>query len=293
MQLFESMLVTGLSLGLVYVLFAQGFSCTFSVLGEMNFAYGDSLVLVAFITLTAAHHHINSSFLIIIALAAGALTGLVVYLIAMAQLRGRASSISFIVSSLGVALILRNITMSEWGPASLPFPDLFANGSHVTVGTQMLPVTTLVMLGTVVLSIIFTYWLLRKTRIGFHIRAISQDRLAARLVGVPAARTSYFVYAWGGAMGALAGILYASVYGVLGISLGFQATIAAWIAAVLGGKGVLWGPVIGGLLLGLTQSILAVYVSTLYETTFTYLIMIAILVIMPDGLIAIRRAARV
>jgi branched-chain amino acid transport system permease protein len=293
MQLLESVLVTGLSLGLVYVLFAQGFSCTFSVLGEMNFAYGDSLVLSAFITLTASHHHIVFGALVIIALAAGALTGLAVNLIAMHPLRGRASSISFIVSGLGIALVLRNITLSEWGPASLPFPDVFAHGNWVMVGSQKLPVTTLVMLGTVALSIAFTYWLLRKTRVGFHIRAIAQDQFAARLVGVPVARTSYFVYAWGGAMGALAGILYASVYGVLGISLGFQATIVAWIAAVLGGKGVLWGPVAGGLLLGLTQSILAVYVSTLYETTFTYLIMMVILVITPEGLFAIRRTARV
>jgi branched-chain amino acid transport system permease protein len=94
-------------------------------------------------------------------------------------------------------------------------------------------------------------------------------------------------------MGALAGVLYASVYGVLAISVGFQATIVAWIAVVLGGKGAYWGPVIGGLLLGLAQSLLAVYVSALYDTTFTYLIMIVILVLMPEGLIAIRRAARV
>lgn len=227
MHLLESVLVTGLSLGLVYVLYAQGFSCTFSVLGEMNFAYGDSLVLSAFITLAASHYHIAFGVLAVMALAVGALTGLVVNLVAMHPLRGRSSSISFIVSGLGVALILRNITLSEWGPASLPFPDLFARGGSVVVGTQRLSVTTLVMLGAVVLSIVFTHWLLRKTRVGLHIRAISQDQLAARLVGVPVARTSAFVYAWGGALGALAGILYASVYGVLGISLGFQATIVA------------------------------------------------------------------
>jgi branched-subunit amino acid ABC-type transport system permease component len=211
----------------------------------------------------------------------------------MRPLRDRGSSVSFVVSGLAIALILRNITQSEWGPASLPFPDLFANGASITVGGQRLPVTTFVMLGTVVLSIAFTYWLLRKTWAGLHIRAVSQDKLAARLVGVPVARTASFVHAWGGAMGALAGILYASVYGVLGISQGFQATIVAWIACVLGGKGALWGPVLGGLLLGLVQSILAVYVSTLYETAFTYLIMMAILVIMPAGLAVNRSASRV
>jgi len=293
MRLFESMLVTGLSLGLVYVLFAQGFSCTFSVLGEINFAYGDALVLSAFITLSASHHHVPFAALVVMALMAGACTGLAVNLVAMRPLRDRGGAVSFIVSGLGIALILRNIAQSQWGPAALPFPDLFANGNAVTVGGQRLPVTTFVMLGVVVLSIAFTYWLLRKTRTGLHIRAISQDKLAARLVGVPVARTASFVYALGGAMGALAGILYASVYGVLGISLGFQATIVAWIACVLGGKGALWGPVIGGLLLGLVQSILAVYVSTIYETTFTYLVMMAILVIMPAGLAVNRRAFRV
>jgi branched-chain amino acid transport system permease protein len=259
----------------------------------MNFAYGDSLVLSAYITLAAAHAHIAAALLIVIALAAGALTGLTVNLVAMHPLRGRASSISHIVSGLGLALILRNVTLSEWGPASLAFPDLFAHGSTIGVGTQRLPVTTLVMLAVVALSIGSTLWLLRRTRTGLQIRAVSQDQLAARLVGVSVARTSCLVYVWGGAMGALAGVLYASVYGVLAISVGFQATIVAWIAVVLGGKGAYWGPVIGGLLLGLAQSLLAVYVSALYDTTFTYLIMIVILVLMPEGLIAIRRAARV
>src|SRR5262249_28019269 len=101
------------------------------------------------------------------------------------------------------------------------------------------------------------------------------------------------IYAWGGALGGLAGVLYASVYGVLGISLGFQATIVAWIAVVLGGKGNLWGPVIGGAILGFGHSFLAVYVSTLYETTFTYIIMISILLMLPNGILAVRRSIRV
>jgi branched-chain amino acid transport system permease protein len=293
MRLLESVLVTGLSLGLVYILYAQGFSYTFSVLGEMNFAYGDSLVLAAYITLAGAHAGIPAGLLVVMALAAGAVTGLAVNLLAMHPLRGRASPASLIVSGLGLALILRNVTLSEWGPASLAFPDLFAHGSTVAVGTQRLPVTTLVMLAVVALSIASTLWVLRRTRVGLHIRAISQDQLAARLVGVSVARTSCLVYAWGGAMGALAGILYASVYGVLAISTGFSATIVAWIAVVLGGKGAHWGPAIGGMLLGLAQAFMAVYVSALYDTTFTYLIMIAILVLMPEGLIAVRRAVRV
>jgi len=293
LYLLESALVTGLSLGFVYVLYSLGFSSTFGVLGEMNFAYGDSLVVTTFVALAAADAHLPSAAVVLIAIVVGALTGLAVDVFAMSPLRGRGDSVALIVSGLGVALVLRNLTMSIWGPASVHFPDLFADGAWLSLGNQRLPVTTLVILMFIVLALGLTWWLLARTRIGLYIRALAQDPLAARLSGVPVRRVRSLIYAWGGALGGIAGVLYASVYGVLGISLGFQATIVAWIAVVLGGKGNVWGPVIGGVILGLAQSFLAVYVSTLYETTFTYIIMIGILLILPNGILAVRRSIRV
>ena len=293
MYILESVLVTGLSLSFVYILYALGFSSTFSVLGEMNFAYGDSLVLTTFVALAAADADLPAPAIVLIAVVVGALTGLAVDVLAMSPLRGKGDSVALIVSGLGVALMLRNLTMSTWGPASVHFPDLFAHGAWLPLGNQRLPVTTLVMLVFIGLTLGVTWWLLARTRIGLYIRALAQDPLAARLSGVPVRRVRSLIYAWGGALGGLAGVLYASVYGVLGISLGFQATIVAWIAVVLGSKGNLWGPVIGGVILGLAQSFLAVYVSTLYETTFTYIIMIGILLLLPNGILAVRRSIRV
>jgi branched-chain amino acid transport system permease protein len=292
-DLLQSALVTGLSLGLVYILYALGFSYTFSILGELNFAYGDSLVLTTFVALAAASAHVYSLVIVVIAIIVGAMTGLAVDLIAMTPLRNSGKSEALIVSGLGLALILRNITTSIWGPAARHFPDLFVNGATLPVGSQRLPVTTLIMLVFIALAVAFTLWLLKRTRLGLYIRAISQDPLAARLVGIPVNRANSFMYAWGGAMGGLAGILYASVYGVLGTSLGFQATIVAWIAVVLGGKRRLWGPVVGGAILGIAQSFLAVYVSTLYETTFTYVMMIGVLLVLPRGILEFRQTVRV
>ncbi len=293
MYLLQSVLVTGLSLGFVYVLYALGLSSTFGILGEMNFAYGDSLVLTVFTSLAEADAHLPWPAIVLIAVGVGALTGLTVDVLAMSLLRGRGDSVALIVSGLGVALMLRNLTMSVWGPASVHFPDLFAHGAWLSLGNQRLPVTTLVMLAFIVFTLGLTWRLLGKTRIGLCVRALAQDPLAARLSAVPIRAVRSMIYAWGGALGGLAGLLYASVYGVVGISLGFQATIIAWIAVVLGGKGNLWGPVIGGVLLGLAQSFLAVYVSTLYETTFTYIIMIGILLMLPNGILAVRHSVRV
>ncbi len=292
MSLLFGVLLDGVSLGLLFALFAIGFAAVFSILQEMNFAYGDALVMSTFIAVSALRVGLPLPIVVLAALAMGAGLGLAVNFIAMEPLRGRGGNLPLIVSGLGLALLIRNVVIHVWGPAPVAFPDLFATGSF-TVGGQVLSSTILVSLVLAALVVPALNLLLTRTRTGMYIRAIAQDPLAARLVGVPVRRTRAIVYMASGVLGSLAGLVFTSIFGVLSISVGFQGTIIAFIAVVLGGIGSLWGAVLGGLLVGLAEAFMAAYVSALYKQTFTFVLLVVVLLILPAGILGRRQQARV
>jgi branched-chain amino acid transport system permease protein len=292
LSLLFGVLLDGLSLGLLFALFAIGFSVVFSILQEMNFAYGDALVMSTFVAATVFHSGLPVPIVVLTALAVGAGLGIVVNFIAMDPLRASGGNLPLIVSSLGLALLIRNAVIRLWGPAPVGFPDLFGIGSF-NLGGQLFSSTIVVALLLAVLLVPATYLLLKRTRTGMFIRAIAQDPLAARLVGVPVRRTRAIVYVGSGILGALAGLVFTSVFGVLSISVGFQGTIIAFIAVVLGGVRSLWGAVLGGLLVGLAEAFMAAYVSALYKQTFTFMLLVLVLLILPAGILGRRQQARV
>jgi branched-chain amino acid transport system permease protein len=291
-QLFTDTVISGASLGIVYVLFAIGFNLIYSVLREMNFAYGDSLMFATFVAYQVNRASAPLPVIVLAAVLAGGLASLAVNWIAMEPLRRRGGALTLIVSGLGASLILRNVAVQLWGPASQRFPDLFSRQSFPLAG-QTMSYTVVWALVVAALAVPLLSALLVRTAIGLRIRALSQDPVAARLVGVPVRRTSAIVYATSGMLGAVAGLLFSSTFGILNVQMGFQATIVAFIASVLGGIGSLWGAVLGGLVLGLAESFVGVYVSTLYRSSFTYALMIVLLLLLPTGILGKHRQARV
>jgi branched-chain amino acid transport system permease protein len=287
-----NVLVGGLALGLIYALFALGFGLVFSTLGEMNFAYGDGLMISAFVAYRVHLAGVPIGFCIVIAMVTGTFVGLCVNFIAMAPLRGKGGTLPLIVSGLGLALVVRNIAVLLFGAGSVGFPDIFGSG-QLTINGQRYSFTVVAALGIAICAVPVLNLFLARTAQGRYIRAVAQDKLASRLTGVPVLRTNAVVYGISGAVGALAGVMFVSNYGVLNTSIGFQATIVAFVAAVLGGVGSLWGAVLGGILLGLAQTAVGTYLSALYETTFTYALMIAVLCVLPRGLFGQRSAVRV
>lgn len=292
MELLGDTVISGISLGLVYVLFAIGFNLVYSVLREMNFAYGDSLMLSAFVAYQVWRVPAPMPLVALAAVLTGGLAGLAVNWIAMEPLRRRGGSLPLIVSGLGASLVLRNVALVVWGPASQRFPDLFGE-RHVVLGGQTISLTIVCALAIAALTAPLLSAFLHRTTLGLHIRALAEDPMASRLVGVDVRRTSAAVYAMSGMLGAAAGVLFSSAFGIVNIQMGFQATIVAFIASVLGGIGSLWGAVLGGLLLGLAESFMGVYVSTLFKSTFTYGLMVLLLLLLPTGLLGKGSQARV
>lgn len=282
LDLLGDALTTGLSLGVVYALFGLGFAATYSVLGEMNFAYGDALVASSLVAYAANEAGLPALAVILAAILTGGSIGLVIDRVAMAPLRNRRDGLLLVVSGLGAALIVRNVLVTIWGPASRPFPELFGSQVHfggVAVSISILVATLMIALGLPLLN-----RMMLKSEVGRTVRAVADDPLAAGLVGVSVSRLSAGVYAAGGALGGLAGVFYGTTYGVMSISLGFKATVIGFIAAVIGGTTTIYGALIGGLVLGVFETTMALYVSSLFKTTLTYAAMIALVIFLPHGL---------
>jgi branched-subunit amino acid ABC-type transport system permease component len=185
-----------------------------------------------------------------------------------------------------VALVVRNIADSIDTRGSQPTPSLFAGGRVRLFADYRLPPAGWWLAGFAIVVPILIVLLLRHTTIGRRLRAVSDDPILARLAGVPATRTLACSYLVAGAVGGLAGALYSSYFGLVFVSLGWQSTLKGFVAAVLGGVGWVRGAVLGGLALGAFESLVSTYVSTTYKDVFTYLLLIAVLVAAPRGVVA-------
>lgn len=291
MSLLGDVLTTGLSLGVIYALFGLGFAATYSVLGEMNFAYGDALVASSLVAYSVDQAGFPPVVVVLAAILTGAILGLAIDRVAMAPLRHRRDGLLLVVSGLGAALIVRNGLVAVWGPASLPFPELFGAQTHV--GAVSLSVSIVVATLMIALGLPALNRLLLRSETGRSVRAVADDPLAAGLVGVSVSRLSAGVYAAGGALGGIAGVMYGTTYGVMTVSLGFKATVIGFIAAVIGGTSTIYGALIGGLVLGVFETTVALYVSSLFKTTLTYVAMIVLVLFLPHGLRGRGRLMRV
>lgn len=289
---FLQQVINGLALGSVYALLAIGFSMIYGILRMMNFAHGDtyafSTIFIAALLMDGAP--------VIPALALGILVGaLVAILVERAcyrPLRGVDRSVSMI-AAIGAAFVLRNASEYFWGVRHSPFPSLLGTDT-IDVGEVQLPVTGLLVLLVALSSVALINVFLRHFRLGQGILLVAQDIPTASLMGVPINRTVILVYAIGGALGVIGGILYGSVYGVAFPAMGFAGTIKAFVAAVIGGVGSLSGALIAGLFLGVVETLVVVYGGDLigmpsgYRDAVAFVILIIFLLFRPTGLMGTR-----
>jgi branched-chain amino acid transport system permease protein len=189
-----------------------------------------------------------------------------------------------ILTALAAAQAVRSVVMILWGSEPLIFPPIIANDPvALTPSLKFFPLQILI-IGTMIVVWIFSLWFFKYTNTGKAIRAVSQDQKTAWLMGIPVNRMVLFVYAYGSILAVIAGFLVANYYILIFPLLGFLGTMRAWTAAVLGGIGNLTGAIVGGLLLGLAESFTMGYISTGYRDAVTFIILIAVLLVMPTGL---------
>ena len=276
--MFFQYLINGLSIGSVYALIAIGYNMVYGILELLNFAHGDVYAVGCFVTFTLIVMKQNIFLAIICGMLVGYIMNITVERFAYRPVRfsGR---ITPTISAVGIAYIMRNIILRIWGPETFLF-DMGMRGTQVKYGNFVFG-TLQIYIFIIALAFMFLIsFLLKRTKLGQSIIAISQSIPTSALMGVPVNRTISMVYGIGGALGVIGGILFCIYYESIFLGIGFMlGTMKAWMSSILGGIGSLKGAVIGALTLGLMESFVGGYISTLYRDSFVWgFLMIFILI---------------
>ena len=297
MEVFVQQLINGITLGSIYGLIAIGYTMVFGIIGMVNFAHGDVFMVSAFIGLIAylvitAWLGIASpvAALLIVLVVAMALTSLVNWTIervAYRPLRG-SFRLAPLISAIGMSIFLSNFVQVAQGPRNKSIPPL-VQGDFVLMGGGGYQVTLshrqlLIWIVTAVLLAAFWY-LVSRTSLGRAQRACEQDQKMAALLGVDVDRTISITFVIGAALAAVAGTMYLMYYGVVNFNDGFTPGVKAFTAAVLGGIGSLPGAVVGGLLIGLIETMWSAYFSIDYKDVAAFSILAITLIFLPQGLL--------
>lgn len=281
-------LINGIAVGGIYALIAIGYSLVFSILRVVNFAHGSLYMIGAFGGLILSHRVGLPFWLAFLGgLAAASLAALLVERVASAPLRQRgATPMAFLISTLGMQLVLDTTGLIVMGGETQPFPPPLANQTFRLLGTTFTLFEVLILTVMVVLLVVLELFLTH-TRTGMAIRATAQNPLAAGLMGVSVGRVNAITFAIAGALGAAAGIMVGIYYNSVYPTMGALAGMKGFAAAVLGGLGSVSGAVVGGLMLGVIENLGTTLLGSGLRDITAFLVMILVLVVRPAGLLGL------
>jgi branched-chain amino acid transport system permease protein len=296
MEYFLQQLINGITLGSIYGLIAIGYTMVYGIIGMVNFAHGDLFMVSAFIAMIAfliltAWLGITSIALalFIVMIAAMLFTALVNWAIervAYRPLRG-SFRLAPLISAIGMSIFLSNFVQVAQGPRNKSIPPM-VQGDFVLFKGNDYPVTLsykyLIIWGVTAVLLAVFWYVVAKTSLGRAQRACEQDLKMAALVGVDVDRTISMTFVIAAALAAIAGTMYLMNYGVVTFSDGFVPGVKAFTAAVLGGIGSLPGAVVGGLLIGLIETMWSGYVSIDYKDVAAFSVLAITLIFLPQGL---------
>jgi len=292
LKYFLQLVLAGLTKGSIYALIALGYTMVYGIIKLINFAHGEIYMIGAFTALiiggvlqiTTA---LSPLFILVISLAAAVFFsvgyGVTMEKIAYKPLR-KSPRLTALISAIGMSLILQNYVRLAQTSDFLPFRSMIPNFKFLTPGKSLVSTTQLVILVTTVVVMVALTLLIKFTRMGKAMRATSQDKVMAQLVGIDINRVISMTFVIGSATAAIGGVLIANHMGQINFYIGFLAGIKAFVAAVLGGIGSIPGAVLGSIVLGMTESFGAGYISSAYEDAFAFVILILILIFKPSGL---------
>ncbi len=305
-DIFLQQLINGIVLGSIYALVALGYTMVYGILGLINFAHGEVVMIGAMVALAVIQALLGSALPgpLIVVLGLGVAIPLCMALgfsierIAYRPLR-KAPRLAPLITAIGVSIVLQNVAMIIWGRQYIAFPPVLPLVRHSIGGATITELQIfIVLLAAVVMAALL--FLVHKTRLGRAMRATSQNPEVAGLMGVDINTIISITFIVGSALAAVAGVMVAAYYGLAHYFMGFTLGLKAFTAAVLGGIGNIGGAMLGGLLLGIIESLGAGYIGALtggflgshYQDVFAFFVLILVLVFRPSGLMGERVAER-
>ena len=283
-------LVNGLAVGSVYALIGVGYSMVYTILYLINFAHGDVIMFGTMAALALIGIGVPAWAAMAGGCLVGAGLGMVVERVAYRPVRNAPRTVPMI-SALGAGLVISSVAQGIWGPDVMSFPQLIPRGS-VQVAGLALPVQPLVILAVALVLVAIGSAMLELTRWGRATRCVCQDMMAAELMGIPVNRLIPAIYAVGGLIGVAGCTLFAMYFNAVWVQMGQLATTKAWAAAMLGGVGNFYGAFAGGLLLGMAEALAVVAFGSLFKDGASLAIIVAVLLIRPNGLFGTPAIAR-
>ena len=308
MDTFIQQILNGLVLGSMYALVALGYTMVYGVLNLINFAHGDVLMIGAMVGLSILNllgvyapdlpGFVKLGIAIGGAIPACMLVNILIERIAYRRLRN-APRLAPLITAIGVSYLLQTFAMMIWGRNPLPFPQLLST-DPIMVGGAVITVTQVLLLVLAALSMFGLVLLVERTRMGRAMRAVAENPRVAGLMGVDSNKVIVATFAIGAGLAAVAGVMWGANYASIQFAMGFVPGLKAFSAAVLGGIGNIYGAMIGGIVLGIIESLGAGYIGDLtggflgshYQDIFAFIVLILVLTVRPSGIMGERVADR-
>lgn len=284
---FISYLINGLSLGSVYAIIALGYTMVYGIAKMLNFAHGDVIMVGAYVALMCMTKAGLSPILAVIsAVVICTILGIVIEKVAYRPLRNAASPLAVLITAIGVSYLLQNLALLIFGANAQSFPTAVKwKGFSLAGGALNISGETIVtILACIVIMIVLSLFI-KKTKAGQAMRAVSEDKGAAQLMGINVNGTIALTFAIGSALAAIAGVLLCSAYPSLTPYTGAMPGIKAFVAAVFGGIGSIPGAFLGGILLGIIEILSKAYISSQLADAIVFAMLIVVLLVKPTGIL--------
>jgi len=282
---FLSYLISGISLGSIYAIIALGYTMVYGIAKMLNFAHGDVIMVGGYISLcTMSYLGLNPVLATLAAMAVCTLLGVLIEGLAYRPLR-EAPSLAVLITAIGVSYFLQNAALQIWGANPRVYTAVVSGALKLFDGQLTIAYVPLLTVSACVIIMLVLTWFTTRTRMGKAMRACSEDKAAAQLMGINVNRTISMTFAIGSALAAIAGVLLCSFNTTLMPTTGSMPGIKAFTAAVFGGIGSIPGAFLGGLLLGIIEAIAKAYISNQLANSIVFAVLIIVLLVRPAGLL--------
>ncbi|MBQ7025622.1 MAG: branched-chain amino acid ABC transporter permease [Peptococcaceae bacterium] len=278
-------LISGISLGSIYAIIALGYTMVYGIAKMLNFAHGDVIMVGAYICFFAtARYGLNPLLGILLSMVVCTVLGIVIERLAYKPLR-QAPALAVLITAIGMSYFLQNAAQLLWTSSPKVFPSVVKGSVKLFDGALSVSFVTIVTILVCVIIMVALVLFVNKTRIGKSMRAVSEDKGAAQLMGINVNSTISLTFAIGSALAAIAGVLLCSAYPTLVPTTGAMPGIKAFTAAVFGGIGSIPCALIGGFLLGIIEIFAKAYISTQLSDAIVFAVLIVVLLVKPTGLL--------